>query len=87
MRITATLGEGFNVFIEIEENDGDVSDIKVFSANTGEDVTDLISYSSTAWEHAWDMAERHMSLQTPTPRAARQARADLRSLTHDTPFQ
>jgi len=85
MRITRTLNEGFVAHIDVELNDGDVSDIRILSAATLEDLTSLVQFSHV-WDQAWSEAERHMSLQPPTPRAARQALRDLRSLTYDTPY-
>ena len=86
MRITRTLNEGFVAHIDIETCEGDVSDIRILSASTLEDLTDLVQFGP-AWDQAWAQAERYLSEQAPTPRVARQALSDLRSLTHGTPFQ
>ena len=86
MRITRALNEGFIAHIDIEAFNGVVSDIRILSATTLEDLTELVQFSP-AWDQAWSYAERELSMQPLTPRAARQARADLSSLTNDTPYQ
>lgn len=82
-RITATLNEGFKADIDYEVSCDEVSDLRIHCAFTGMDLTDLVAYSSTAWDQAWDAAERHMLSQPMT----KETRNDIRSMTYDTPYQ
>jgi len=85
-RITATLNEGFVADIDYEVSCDEVSDLRIHCPVTGMDLTDLIAYSSTAWDQAWDAAERHM-LSTPrTCNARRMAAANTAAMCFDTPF-
>ena len=57
MRFTTTIGEHFPVDIDAElDSTGDIADIKVFSTETGQDVTDLI-YGTFVWDSAWCKAQ------------------------------
>lgn len=78
-RITATLNEGFVAEINYTAFEDEVSDLRIHCPVTGMDLTDLVAYSSTAWDQAWSAAERHL-LSTPVNRA------DIRSMTYDTPY-
>ena len=78
----AVLGEGFLALINIEIEEGDVSDVAVFSKSTGENVTDLI-YGGPSWDQAWSIAERRI-LVLPTVQKAIQK--TFREQTFDTPF-
>lgn len=79
----ATLGEGFAVLINIEIDEGDVSDIEVFSKTTGENVTDLI-YGGPAWDQAWSIAERRVIY---LPAVQKQIQKTFREQTFDTPYR
>jgi hypothetical protein len=57
MRFTTTLGDGFQALIEADlDIDGDIADLKVFSAETGQDISALI-YGSCVWDEAWCKAQ------------------------------
>jgi hypothetical protein len=79
----ATLGEGFASIINVEIDEGDVSDIQVFSKTTGENVTDLI-YGGPTWEQAWSIAERRVIY---LPSVQKEIQRTFRSQTYDTPFR
>lgn len=84
---TATLGEGFATSIEYDVDiDGDISDVKVYSAETGQDLTNLLAYTGQLWDQAWSAAERHMLSQPITRNARRVITASMASMCHDTPF-
>ena len=85
--IAATLGEGFDARITYDvDEDGEISDVKVHSALTGQDLTDLLAYTGQLWDQAWDAAERHMLDQPVTRKARRAMAANVASMCHDTPF-
>jgi len=79
---TATLNEGFDVLIEYTSDES----ITVTSAATGECMNKLIEYSSTAWNQAWNAAERHMLAQPVTRKTRRAMAANVASMCHDTPY-
>ena len=79
----AKLGEGFAVLINIEIDEGDVSDIEVFSKATGENVTDLI-YGGPSWDQAWSIAERRILV---LPLVQKQIQKTFREQTYDTPYR
>lgn len=79
----AILGEGFAALINIEIDEGDVSDIQVFSKSTGEHITDLI-YGGPAWDQAWSIAERRILV---LPVVQQQIRRTFREQSYDTPFR
>ena len=81
MQIKVTLNEGFIADVEYEVSCDEVCDLRIKCPVTGMDLTDLIAYSSAAWDQAWNAAERHM-LSMPNPQVMR----DMRSMTYDTPF-
>lgn len=84
---TATLNEGFDVRIEYDVDvDGDVGDVKVYSALTGQDLTDLLAYTGQLWDQAWHAAERHMLAQPVTRKTRRAMAANVASMCHDTPY-
>ena len=79
--------EGFAARIEYDvDEDGEVEDVKVFSAETGQDLTDLLAYTGQIWDQAWNAAERHMLDQPVTRKARRAMAANVASMCHDTPF-
>lgn len=82
---TATLGEGFAARIEYDVDiDGDISDVKIYSAETGQDLTDLLAYTGQLWDQAWNAAERHMLAQPITRSARRVIAASTAAMCHDT---
>ena len=83
---TATLNEGFDVLIEYTSDESHIESITVTSAATGECMNKLIEYSSTAWNQAWNAAERHMLAQPVTRTARRAMAANVASMCHDTPY-
>ena len=84
---TSTLGEGFAARIEYDvDEDGEVEDVKVFSAETGQDLTDLLAYTGQLWDQAWNAAERHMLAQPITRSARRVIAASTAAMCHDTPY-
>lgn len=84
---TATLGEGFSARVEYSVDiDGDISDVKIYSAETGQDLTDLLAYTGQLWDQAWSAAERHMLAQPITRHARRVIAASMASMCHDTPY-
>ena len=84
---TSTLGEGFSARIEYDvDEDGEVEDVKVFSAETGQDLTDLLAYTGQLWDQAWNAAERQMLAQPITRNARRVIAASMASMCHDTPY-
>lgn len=83
---TATLGEGFSARIEYDvDEDGEVEDVKVFSAETGQDLTDLLC-GSKPYEQAWDAAERFAASMPPTLATRRAAANDMAAMCSGTPF-
>lgn len=86
-RITATLNEGFVADIDYTAFEDVVSDLRVRCPVTGIDLTDLVAYSSTAWDQAWDAAERHLIAQPSTTKAQRAAANDMAAMCHDTPYR
>jgi len=83
---TATLNEGFDVLIEYTSDESYIESITVTSAATGECMNKLIEYSSTAWNQAWNAAERHMLAQPVTKQARRAIAADMAAMCADTPY-
>lgn len=84
---TATLGEGFAARIEYDvDEDGEVEDVKVFSAETGQDLTDLLAYTGQLWDQAWNAAERHMLAQPVTRTARRAMAANTAAMCYGTPY-
>lgn len=83
---TATLNEGFDVLIEYTSDESHIESITVTSAATGECMNKLIEYSSTAWNQAWNAAERHMLAQPVTKQARRAIAADMAAMCADTPY-
>jgi hypothetical protein len=81
-RIKTTLNEGFEANIDYEVSCDDVSEVRIYCPVSGIELTNLISYSSTAWDQAWNAAERHLLSQPKT----KEARNDIRSMTYDTPY-
>jgi hypothetical protein len=80
----ATLGENFKALINVEiDQTGDVSDVEVFSQETGQNLTGLI-YGSAAWDQAWSIAERRT---LTLPAVQKQIHRTFRELCNDTPFQ
>jgi len=84
--ITASLNEGFDVRIEYTSDDLFVESINVFDPDTGKNLNKLIEYSSTAWNQAWNAAERHMLDQPVTRKTRRAMAANVASMCHDTPY-
>lgn len=85
--IATTLGEGFDARITYAvDEDGEISDVKVHSALTGQDLTDLLAYTGQLWDQAWNAAERHMLAQPVTRKARRTIAANTAAMCHDTPF-
>lgn len=85
--IAATLGEGFDARITYSvDADGEIEDVKVYSALTGQDLTDLLAYTGQLWDQAWNAAERHMLAQPVTKKARRAMAANVASMCHDTPY-
>ncbi len=80
--IKASIGEGFEVFIHFADDGEDVTDVKVFSAKTGEEVTDLI-YGTTVWNEAWGYAERRVIYGTSSQA---EAMRQVRETCYDTPY-
>ena len=79
-----TLGESFKAIINIEiDQDGDVSDVEVFSQETGQNLTNLI-YGSSAWDQAWSIAERRT---LALPAVQKQIHRTFRELCSDTPYR
>ena len=79
-----TLGESFKAIINIEiDQDGDVSDVEVFSQETGQNLTDLI-YGSSAWDQAWSIAERRI---LTLPIVQKNIHRTFKETCHDTPYQ
>lgn len=86
--IATTLGEGFDARITYDvDADGEISDVKVHSALTGQDLTDLLSYTGQLWDQAWSAAERHMLTQPVTRQARRAIAAYVAAMCHDTPYE
>ena len=85
--IATTLGEGFDARITYDvDEDGEVEDVKVFSAETGQDLTDLLAYTGQLWDQAWNAAARHMLDQPVTRKTRRAMAANVASMCHDTPY-
>ena len=85
--IATTLGEGFDARITYDvDEDGEISDVKVHSALTGQDLTDLLAYTGQLWDQAWDAAERHMLAQPVTRKTRRASAANTAAMCHDTPY-
>lgn len=85
--IAATLGEGFDARVTYEvDEDGEISDVKVHSALTGQDLTDLLAYTGQPWDQVWNAAERHMLAQPVTRTARRAIAANTAAMCHDTPY-
>ena len=85
--IATTLGEGFAARIEYDvDEDGEISDVKVHSALTGQDLTDLLAYTGQLWDQAWNAAARHMLDQPVTRKTRRAMAANVASMCHDTPY-
>lgn len=85
--IATTLGEGFDARITYDvDEDGEISDVKVHSALTGQDLTDLLAYTGQLWDQAWNAAERHMLAQPVTKQARRAIAADMAAMCADTPY-
>lgn len=79
----ATLGEGFAALINIEIDEGDVSDVEVFSRLTGENVTGLI-YGGPSWDQAWSIAERRILV---LPMVQKEIQRTFGEQTFDTPYR
>lgn len=83
--LTAKLNLTFSAIVTAEvDADGEVTDIEVHSASTGENLTTLLE-GSPAWDQAWSAAERHMLAQPVTRKARRAMAANVASMCHDTP--
>ncbi len=85
--IAATLGEGFDARITYSIDDGEIEDVKVYSAATGQDLTDLLAYTGQLWDQAWSAAERHMLAQPITRNARRASAANTAAMCHDTVYR
>lgn len=84
--LTTKLNLTFSAIVISEvDADGEVTDIEVHSASTGENLTTLLE-GSPAWDQAWSAAERHMLAQPVSRTARRSMAANTAAMCFDTPY-
>lgn len=86
IKFPAKLGDGFRVVIAYSlSSDGDLDQIEVTSAATGQVLDDLI-YGSSLLTEAEKKAEEHMARQLLPTQTLRHRRLDVAAQCYDTPY-